>query len=248
MIAGISDSAEAMRRFVTKVHPGKPILIGGEPGVGKNHLARKIVNTYYKNDGIRSAFSRIVKAEFGLPDPLTDELVLVEERSQFDELAARIPQNLWIAPLRERLEDIPPLLEHFITRSDDYDFWCSQENLAKLLAYWWPYNVEELRRVVTTKEGHKQLPYERIREILTHFPANKLVSMKMEGFWDDLGKNVRPGKFFQMFLDSVEREFIKTALRRCEWSVSETAEMLDIHRNTLNQKIRKYRIAKKKGG
>ena len=245
MIAGISASAEAMRRFVTKVQPGKPILIGGEPGVGKNHLARKIVKTYYKNDGIRSAFSRIVKAEYGLPDPLTDELVLVEERSEFDELAARIPQNLWIAPLRERLEDIPPLLEHFITRSDDYDFWCTQENLSKLLAYWWPYNVEELRRVVTSKEGQKFLRYVRIREILAHFPANKLVSMKMESFWDDLGKNVRPGKFFQLFLDSVEREFIKAALKHCDWSVGETAELLDIHRNTLNQKIRKYRIVKK---
>jgi len=246
MIAGISHATEAMRRFVTKVQPGKSILIGGEPGVGKYHLARKIVNTYYKNDGIRSRYARIVKAEFGLPDPLTDEVVLVEDIAQFEELSTRIPQALWIPPLRERLEDIPPLLECFVTRSDDYDFWCLPENLSHLLAYWWPYNVAELRRVVTTRQVGEDLPHARTREILSHLPANQLISMKMESFWENIGKNARPGKFFQLFLDSVEREFIKTALSRCEWSVGETARLLDMHRNTLNQKMRKFRIVKKK--
>ncbi len=245
MIVGISPTAEAMRRFVSKVHPGKPILIGGEPGVGKRHLARKIVATYYKNDGVRSAYARIVDAAVGLPDPLTDEIVLTDERSVFDELSARISQSLWIAPLRERLEDIPPFLEHFVTRTDDYEFWCSQENLAKLLAYWWPFNVAELRRVTSTKEGAKDLPFFRLREMLAQIPANKLVAIKMEGFWDEVGKHTRPGAFFRLLLESIEREFIKTALKRCQWQIGETATLLSMHRNTLNQKIRKYRIAKK---
>jgi len=245
MIVGISVAAEAMRRFVTKVQPGKAVLIGGEPGVGKMHLARKIVSTYYKSDGIRSAYARIIDAAFGLPDPLTDEIVLTDDRGVFDELAARIPQNLWIVPLRDRLEDIPPLLEHFITRTDDYEFWCAQDSLSKLLSYWWPFNVAELRRVVTTKDGVNDLPFSRIREMLAQVPANKLVSMKMEGFWDEVGKHTRPGTFFRLLLESVEREFIKTALKRCGWQIGETATLLNMHRNTLNQKIRKYRISKK---
>jgi transcriptional regulator with GAF, ATPase, and Fis domain len=53
-----------------------------------------------------------------------------------------------VPPLRERVEDIPLIVRHFMREMQDRDFELSPELLARLSAYSWPGNVRELRNVV----------------------------------------------------------------------------------------------------
>lgn len=242
MIAGISPTAESMRRFVSRVTPGNPVLIGGEHGVGKKLLAKKIIEAYYK--GSSNPSGKIFCADHFEPEMLGDSILITTDRAKFDALSVKIKKNIWIAPLRDRLEDIPVFVDHFSSNCPDRENWYASDKMNRLLSYWWPLNVAELKNVICSETGAEMLPYSRLKTILAHFPATKIVSTKMESFWDDLGKNVNPGKFFHLFLESVEKEFIKSALKRCKGSINETAELLDIHRNTLNQKIKKLGIKK----
>jgi len=248
MIVGISTTSEAMRRFISRVEPVRPVLIGGEPGTGKKFLAENIINTYYRDDD--NFYSKIYYAGSKNDKIFTDKallkekIVLTDSKDVFDTLSPQVEENIWIPPLRDRIEDIPILVDHFTADTETSEFWHMKEKMTFLLGYWWPYNISELKRVVTSREGINQLPYSknRIKEIVSHFSVTKIVSIKMETFWDELGSGVNPGKFFHLFLESIEREFIKTALKRCNGSRKETSDLLNIHRNTLNQKIKKYRI------
>ncbi|HRZ80468.1 MAG TPA: helix-turn-helix domain-containing protein [bacterium] len=81
-----------------------------------------------------------------------------------------------------------------------------------------------------------------MKKILSNYSATEIVSIKVESFWSELGDNVNPGKFYQLFIDSIERVLIKSALKQCDGSISKTAQLLNIHRNTLAQKMKKFRI------
>ncbi len=229
-----------MRRFINSVDPSGPIVIGGESGVGKCIVARKILENLYPD--LSNPYERILKVdEVGLPEN-PEGVIVTSEMTRFRELEDEGYSALWIAPLRARIEDIPIFVEYFVSRGEVDEIWMEKDRMNKLLSYWWPYNVSELKRVLKSEDGMELLPYGRLREILSHYSATRILSIKMESFWDDLGSNVNPGKFFHLFLESIEKEFIKSALKHCSYSKKETSELLNIHRNTLNQKIKKLGI------
>jgi len=248
MIVGISSASDAIREFILDCSGKEKILIGGEPGVGKFFVAKEIVR--YAKSSFRTADSIIeVKsindslfAMISKEEPL---ILVVEEKKSFDLLKDKMDDSLWIYPLRERIEDIPILIDHFASKSNNPEIWHNKKMMQTLLNYWWPFNTAELKRVVTTDDGLSLLPFanKRVKMIMSQYSATEIISMKMDSFWNDLGKDNDPGKFYHLFLDSIEKAFINSALKKCNDSVKETAELLHIHRNTLSKKIKKLGIA-----
>lgn len=140
-----------------------------------------------------------------------------------------------LPPLRERREDIPLLVRHFLNRytveikKDVAGF--SQEAMDQLVTYTWPGNVRELenevqRLVITCDEGGFIQPEHlspRIRQV--------------EGIVDRIG--AREGTLREM-VEQVERYLLREALRENDGNKTRTAGVLGITREGLHKKLAKY--------
>jgi DNA-binding NtrC family response regulator len=139
-----------------------------------------------------------------------------------------------IAPLRERKEDILLLSEYFINqaceRFDRGIIHLSQESKKRLLQYSWPGNVRELQHVID-------------RSILLN--EGKDLDIKIEKINDAQSNG---SEAFQLkSLEEIERQQIIETLKYCNGKVRGTdgaAEILKLHPNTLDFKIKKLNINK----
>lgn len=159
---------------------------------------------------------------------------LVGEERFRDDLFYRLNVvSIQIPPLRERMEDIPLLVEHFLEKYRiEYTReirGISEEAMNVLLEYDWPGNVRELENtiessLVVTKGdtiNAKDLPG------LLRTPEGKSYT---------LSGNKK--------LHEVEKECISQALHVHNWNIKKCAEILGIDRTTLYNKIRKYQLRK----
>ncbi|HLB05423.1 MAG TPA: sigma-54 dependent transcriptional regulator [Thermodesulfobacteriota bacterium] len=135
-----------------------------------------------------------------------------------------------IPPLRERREDIPPLIEHFICSHSERlgkTFpSVSREVMGLLLSYNWPGNVRELQHV--------------IENILILSSGETIqVSDLPASLWGNTG---RSGLIDKPSLKEMERSFILACLKENSWNQTKAARMMGIGRNTLWRKLREYNI------
>lgn len=147
-----------------------------------------------------------------------------------------IPIN--VPPLRERLEDIPILVNHFandISLKHKKPLTKFSDGAIQVLKnQTWTGNVRELRNII-----------ERIiiivdkREI-SHKDIDFMFASNQHSV-DDL---VDTSNSFQEFKEKAERVFILKQLIANDWNISKTAEMLDIQRSHLYNKMKKYGIEK----
>jgi two-component system NtrC family response regulator len=147
----------------------------------------------------------------------------VKSRRFRDDLYYRLNLLKFILPpLRERKEDLPLLIEHFLINSDiqnnfrDFDF-------KPYLEYHWPGNVRELENEITRSST---------------FSGDLKFSKNLEFLKDDTN-------FKMSFYDKIaefEKEQIIEALRICNNIKSKAAKMLNIPEATLHRKIKMYDI------
>jgi transcriptional regulator with PAS, ATPase and Fis domain len=134
-----------------------------------------------------------------------------------------------LPPLRERREDIPLLVEHFLDRLEaelKHRVEVSPESMAALLAHDWPGNVRELRNVL--ERG----------AVVAH--GNVIRP-------DDLGLAPAPARTAvpagtPSSLEEMERHHIAGVLAHTGGNVSQAARVLGIDRVTLYNKMKKYQL------
>ncbi len=246
-LTGNSKTVQSMRAFVRRADPSASLLIGGEPGTGRTGLLRRVC----EKSGMQPCdylHKIIVYDSPNMPPDSYSELtqqhrfVITDDRAFFDEARSAFSYTIWLQPLRERIADIPLLVHHFTTLFHPSADWNKREYMDKLLSYWWPLNVFELKRIVTSPDGIRFLPWEHTAELLPHISVKEIVSLKMLKYWNELESRNAPGEFFQIFMNSVERDVIESALEFCGGSRQDTADLLNIHRNTLTKKMKKLGI------
>jgi DNA-binding NtrC family response regulator len=133
-----------------------------------------------------------------------------------------------LPPLRERQEDIPGLVRHFLGESGLTNTDVSPEVAALLAAYRWPGNVRELKNVL-----ERSLLLARKDPLgLTHFPG--LDSLK--------DKAAAPGQRGND-LELLERDYIAAQIERSKGDLEKAAQALGCSRATLYRKLKKYRIS-----
>ena len=136
-----------------------------------------------------------------------------------------------IPGLRERIEDIPALVDHFLDLfSAEYgeqkkEF--APEALKALQNYSWPGNIRELKNVL---------------ERLVIMTPSKIISKV-----DILAADSPRSDYFSFTAlkdarEAFEKDFIIRKLEENSWNVSKTAEQLDIERSNLHRKIKAYDI------
>ena len=132
-----------------------------------------------------------------------------------------------LPPLRDRREDIPLLVEHFLehlnVETSRHIDGISTDSLALLMRHDWPGNVRELRNVLergmVVAQGSLIVP-----EDLGLMPSHR----QQDAF--DMG----------LTLDDVEHRHIAAVLHHSGGNVTQAARLLDIDRVTLYNKIKKY--------
>lgn len=147
-----------------------------------------------------------------------------------------IPIN--VPPLRERLEDIPILLSHFtndISQKHKKPVTNFSEDAVKILQNQsWTGNVRELRNII-----------ERIIIIVDKKEITaKDINFMFASNQQSVDELVDTSNSFQEFKEKAERVFILKQLRANDWNISKTAEILDIQRSHLYNKMKKYEIEK----
>jgi len=146
-----------------------------------------------------------------------------------------------IPPLRERREDIPILLEHFLQRfSKEFNRMMrgfSPESLDLLRRYHWPGNVRELRNIVESicimHNVEQILPEQLPREIRGESPQNEV----------PFNCEIPPeGVILDDVVGQVERALVERAFVLSDGNVARTARLLNVPRGTLRYKLEKYQL------
>ena len=164
--------------------------------------------------------------------------------------------SIHMPPLRERLDDVPSLVNYFVGRFvDEYAKpirFVSDAVMARLRSHPWPGNVRELencmRRGVLTCKGDVLLP-EHVRlgddaDAAAAAPgegdSNPSLRQRIEALVAEVLRVAGPDVHANV-IDMVEEALIMRALQECGHNQVHTARMLGISRNTLRHRIKKYR-------
>ena len=148
-----------------------------------------------------------------------------------------------LAPLKERKSDIPLLIDYFIENicraKGRNPVEIAPETLAVLFDHPWPGNIRELRnlieRLVVLNESGTILPKElpdNIRGRVSH----QVYQPQFEIYAD--------GVDFNTAVTEYEKDLILQALEKTNWIKNRAAELLQIKRTTLVEKIKRYGINK----
>ncbi len=148
-----------------------------------------------------------------------------------------------VPPLRERPEDIPLLVTHFLNKYARFGEPAKRvapETMERLLAYRWPGNIRELEnaieRAAVTTVGDTILP--------DYLPP-RVTGMAHEEkprFEIDL-KHPLPF-YLQKATEQIEREYITKALEKTHGNVGRCAELCGLSRRSISGKISQYEINK----
>ncbi|MFN2531286.1 MAG: sigma-54-dependent transcriptional regulator [Pyrinomonadaceae bacterium] len=152
-----------------------------------------------------------------------------------------------IAPLRERLEDIPLLAETFLRlAAERYDLpqrALSQGALKRLVEYDWPGNVRELKntidRAVIMAEDDEVAARDLPDEITSGSQKDKIAD------GDDHGLQVPFTADFREDRREFERRYISRCLEHTQGNVTRAAEILDMHRQSLQHKLRQLGLGRR---
>jgi len=141
-----------------------------------------------------------------------------------------------LPPLRERLEDIPELVQHFINiynrKSGKKVTWVSERVLESMMTYNWPGNIRELENII--ERGVLLSKGATIEDIL-------LPSFQTTNFFSNV-QDSHPKTIHEN-----ERDYIISVLKKCNgkiWGAGGAAEILKVPPTTLKSKMKKLGIQK----
>ncbi|MDD2897691.1 MAG: sigma-54 dependent transcriptional regulator [Desulfuromonadaceae bacterium] len=143
--------------------------------------------------------------------------------------------------LRERLEDIGSLVQHFVSlfyRREGGEAKVFQpEAISKFLHYSWPGNLRELRNIV--------------ERMLIMVPERVITADDLPDFFGETSSPLVHTDHLEGALsrsalrdarEDFEREFIIQKLEENDWNISRTAELIELERSNLHRKIKNYGI------
>ena len=140
-----------------------------------------------------------------------------------------------VPSLHERADDIPQLADRFVREvCEDYGIpkkVITPKALEELKTMRWDGNIRELRNVMERLVilSDQKITEDEVKSFVTNTQAKETPTDLFESF-----------DKFQDFKEHIEKLFIEHKLRKFNWNVSKTAEILDIQRSHLYNKIEKF--------
>lgn len=147
--------------------------------------------------------------------------------------------NIKMPPLRERIEDIPTLVDHFIRQYNEKlgkDVWMmSTELLESFKSYKWPGNIRELQNFIESSMNMVTDEHVINKE---HVPSHVEEMLKTKRQMGEVSRFEAYGDL-NKYLEDLERGILKEVLEVTGGNVSKSAELLGISRQNLQYKIKK---------
>ena len=229
---GAFTGAAAKARGKLEIAAGGTLFLD-EIGDVSSKLQMDLSNVLDAREFRRVGGSQLIKTDVRIIAATTRDLKRLIDAGTFrEELYYRLNViSVTLPPLRERKEDIPLLVNHFLgqfqTEMQKPLEGVSAEAMELLVLYDWPGNVRELRNVLergaVMAKGPIITPAE--LEMQPATPVSRAVP-------NDSADSLR----------DVERKHIATMLKQQNWNITRSAKALGIDRVTLYNKIKRYQI------
>ncbi|MBO9629752.1 MAG: sigma-54-dependent Fis family transcriptional regulator, partial [Shinella sp.] len=172
---------------------------------------------------------------------------------------------LRLPPLRDRAEDIPDLVRHFVQQAEKEGLDAKrfdQEALELMKAHAWPGNVRELENVVRRltalypqdvitreiieTELRADVPDSPIEKTVTRsgsLSISQAVEENMRQYFSSFGDGLPPAGLYDRVLAEMEYPLILAALTATRGNQIKAADLLGLNRNTLRKKIRELGVS-----
>ena len=146
--------------------------------------------------------------------------------------------NINLPPLRERKDDIPLLVDSFLDKHCKRfgkELWMVSDDVIKTLrSYNYPGNIRELENIIMQSVALAGNEHVLTRKLL-HMPANIRQVGDVAGQWDG-------SEPLDIYLSNIEKELIRRTMIEEGGVVSRAADKLHIKRQTLQHKLKKYKM------
>ncbi len=187
--------------------------------------------------------NRTIKVDVRVLAATNSELMkMVAEGSFREDLFYRLNViALHLPPLRERKEDVPLLVQHFIRKfvaredqnGDGPDVMVSQDGMRRLMAYAWPGNVRQLEnaveRALILRGTRSQIEVSDLPPEIQAVPVEAAPTVDLPEVGVDLPDLV----------GRIERDLISRALARTDGNRADAARLLGLKRTTLVEKLKR---------
>jgi DNA-binding NtrC family response regulator len=210
-----------------------------EVGSMRLDLQAKILRALQEREIERVGGTRIIKIDVRVIAATNRDLKKAVEEDTFrEDLYYRLNVvPITLPPLRQRRDDIPLLVEHFITKYNR-EFTRKVKGFsagatAALYQYEWPGNVRELENVIERAVALAQSETISLREL----PLD--ISILSRDMIQDVQ---RDGLSLREARNHFERQYILNILEKVQWNQTEAARVLGLHRNTLLWKLQRLGI------
>jgi len=204
-----------------------------EIGDLRENLQAKLLRVLQEHEFQRIGDSKTIKVDVRIIAATNRDLEqLLKEKKFREDLYYRLSVvPIKIAPLRERKEDIPFLIDFFVKKySEGRKFKVSSETIKTLQNYEWPGNVRELENIIErilALATDSEITIANIPEYISgrfYEPSGTTFNIPEEG----------------IALEELERMVIKEILQRTGGNRSKTARMLQIPRHVLLYRLKKF--------
>src|SRR5687767_12457556 len=235
-VRGAFTGAVGMRqgRF-EQAHKGTLFL--DEVGTMSAALQSKLLRALQEREFERVGDNQTIKVDVRVIAATNSDLsAMVREGTFREDLYYRLNViPIGLPPLRDRRDDIPILVKHFLDKyTSGSSVHISQGAMRALMAYQWPGNVRQLEnaveRAVALGTGRQEIDLADMPPEIQTTP--QAIAAPFVDFPDD-GIDM-PG-----YLASIERDLIQRALDRTRGNRNKAADLLRIKRTTLVEKLRR---------
>ncbi|MDR2631092.1 MAG: sigma-54 dependent transcriptional regulator [Spirochaetaceae bacterium] len=156
-----------------------------------------------------------------------------------------------IPSLRERREDIPLLLFHFLKELSGVNYELTDEAREALLAYPWPGNIRELKNLaerIAVMWDDEHISLKAIRDLLRWTPAEETPALPETGSFLSGSQDPFPSNIFHLKYNEAkemfEKYYLEFQLTQNNGVISRAAEAIGIYPSNLHVKLRKYNIVR----
>ncbi|MGA2939681.1 MAG: sigma-54 dependent transcriptional regulator [Syntrophobacteraceae bacterium] len=225
-----TGAVKARRGRLEMAHNGTLLL--DEVGEISPKMQVSLLRVLEEKSFLRLGGSQPIESDFRLISATHRDLLSLIKENQFrDDFYYRINViTIDVPPLRERLDDIPVLADHFLKRYNEETGKSlggfTQKALDLLTSYHWPGNIRELRNVV---------------ERAVVIARGRMIGVEELTF---VNPRANVSSMGSMTLQDHEINQIKATLESCNGNILRASKLLGIDRSTLTRKMKRYQLGR----
>ncbi len=260
--AGAFTGADKLRKGKIEYASGGTLFLD-EIGDMPLHLQAKLLRVLEYQEVERVGSNEPIKVDVRLLSATHRDVEAAIQEGKFRrDLFHRLNRvTLRLPPLRERLEDLPELVEYFLTRAAEATSRSrpavAESTLERLRARQWPGNVRELQNVIFRAFGvcrgpqllptHLDFSTENVEKSSQSTANEALANLHRLIVWAwDAEKPKNPDgtepTLWEFLHNRLEEELLKFALARCDWNQTKVADQIGMARTTVIKRMQAYNL------